>query len=67
MVVNGYVENDINKIDEIELLGHKGSNTTIGEGNVVSSGRYVILSVTDKIIGDKMLQLIEIGRSDLGR
>lgn len=67
MVVNGYVENDINKIAEIELLGHKGSNTTIAEGNVVSSGRYVILSVTDKIIGDKMLQLIEIGRSDLGR
>ena len=67
MVVNGYVENDINKVVEIELLGHKGSNTTMTEGNVVSSGKYVILSVTDKIIGDKMLQLIEIGRSDLGR
>lgn len=67
MVVNGYVNNDINKVIEVELLGNKGSTTTQTEGNVVSSGKYIILAVTDKIIGDKMLQLIEIGRSDLGR
>lgn len=67
MVVNGYVNNDINKLIEMELLGNKGSANTQTEGNVVSSGKYVILSVIDKIIGDKMLQLIEVGRSDSGR
>lgn len=51
----------------MELLGNKGSANTQTEGNVVSSGKYVILSVIDKIIGDKMLQLIEVGRSDSGR
>lgn len=67
IVVNGYVNNDINKTIEMELLGNKGSASTQTEGNVVSSGKYVILSVIDKIIGDKMLQLIEVGRSDSGR
>ena len=67
IVVNGYVNNDINKIIEMELLGNKGNTSTQTEGNVVSSGKYIILSVIDKIIGDKMLQLIEVGRSDSGR
>ena len=67
MVVNGYVVNDINKIIEMEMLGNKGSSSTQTEGNIVSSGKYVVLSVIDKIIGDKMLQLIEVGRSDSGK
>lgn len=67
IVVNGYVNNDINKIIEMELLGNKGNTNTQTEGNVVSGGKYIILSVIDKIIGDKMLQLIEVGRSDSGR
>ena len=67
LVVNGYINNDINKIIEMELLGNKGSANTQTEGNVVSSGKYIVLSVIDKIIGDKMLQLLEVGRSDTGR
>lgn len=67
IIVNGYVRNDINNIIEMELLGNKGSSTTQTEGNVVSSGKYLVLSVIDKIIGDKMLQMIEVGRSDTGR
>ena len=67
IVVNGYVDNDINKIIEMELLGNKSYAIAQSEGNVVSSGKYIILSVIDKIIGDKMLQLIEVGRSDSGR
>lgn len=67
IVVNGYINNDINKIIEMELLGNKGSASTQTEGNVVSSGKYIVLSIIDKIIGDKMLQLIEVGRSDSGR
>ncbi len=64
LVVNGYVKNDINKVIEIELLGNKISANTQTQGNVGSSGKYIILSIIDKIIGDKMLQLIEVGRSD---
>ena len=67
IVVNGYVNNDINKIIEMELLGNKGNTMTQTEGNVVSGGKYIILSVIDKIIGDKMIQLLEVGRSDSGR
>lgn len=67
LVVNGYVNNDINKIIEMELLGNKNSTVTQTEGNVVSSGKYIVLSVIDKIIGDKMLQMLEVGRSDLGK
>lgn len=64
IIVNGYINNDINKIIEMEFLGNKASSITQIEGNVVSSGKYIILSVIDKIIGDKMLQLLEVGRSD---
>lgn len=67
IVVNGYVDNDINKVISMELLGHKNSANSQIEGNLVSSGKYVILSVTDRIIGDKMIQLLEVGRSDLGK
>lgn len=67
IVVNGFVDNDINKIITMELLGNKGSAITQTEGNVISSGKYIILSVIDKIIGDKILQLLEVGRSDSGR
>jgi len=67
IVVNGYVNNDINKIIEMELLGNKGYAAAQTEGNVVSSGKYVTLSVIDKVIGDKMLQMIEVGRSDTGK
>jgi hypothetical protein len=51
----------------MELLGNKSYAIAQSEGNIVSSGKYIILSVIDKIIGDKMLQLIEVGRSDSGR
>lgn len=67
IVVNGYAENDINKIIEMELLGNKGNASSQTEGNVLSSGKYIVLSIIDKIIGDKMLQLMEVGRSDSGK
>ena len=67
LVVNGYVNNDINKIIEMELLGNKNSTVTQTEGNIVSSGKYIVLSVIDKIIGDKMIQMLEVGRSDIGK
>ena len=67
IVVNGYVENDINKIVDLEILGEKGNNKSHLAGDIVSSGKYIILSVIDKIVADKMLQLIEVGRSDTGK
>lgn len=62
--VNGFVQNDINKIYNVQLQGHKGTVKTQIEGNVISSGKFVGLSVTDKIIGDKLIQRIVLGRSD---
>jgi hypothetical protein len=67
IVVNGYIENDINKVIDLEILGEKGNTKSHLAGDEVSSGKYIILSVTDKIIADKMLQLIEVGRSDTGK
>jgi len=67
IVVNGYVDNDINKVVELELLGEKGNTKSHLTGDVVSSGKYIILSVIDKIIGDKMIQMLEVGRSDTGK
>ncbi len=67
IIVNGYVDNDINKVIELELLGDKGNTKSHLTGDVVSSGKYIILSVIDKIIGDKMLQMLEVGRSDTGK
>jgi hypothetical protein len=67
IVVNGYVDNDINKIVDLEILGEKGNNKSHLAGDIVSSGKYIILSVIDKIVADKMLQLIEVGRSDTGK
>ena len=67
IVVNGYIENDINKVVELEILGDKGNTKSHLAGDIVSSGKYIILSSTDKIIGDKMMQLLEVGRSDTGK
>lgn len=64
IIVNGFVQNDINKIYNVQLQGHKGTAKTQIEGNVISSGKFVGLSVTDKIIGDKLIQRIVLGRSD---
>ena len=67
IVTNSYVENDINKVIDIELLGDKGNVHSQISGDIVASGKYVILSITDRVIGDKMLSLIEAGRSDAGK
>lgn len=64
LVINGYNNNDINKIYNVQLPGHKGNVKSQYEGNVHSSGKYVSLSVVDKIIGDKMIQKVTLGRSD---
>lgn len=64
MIVNGYMHNDINKIYSVQLQGHKGTAKTQIEGNIISSGKYVSLCVSDKLIGDKLIQKITLGRSD---
>lgn len=64
IIVNGHMSNDINKIFEVELPGHKGNSKSQFEGNVQSSGNYVSLSVIDKLFGDKLLQKVTLGRSD---
>ena len=55
------------KVIDIELLGDKGNIHSQISGDIVASGKYVILSITDRVIGDKMLSLIEAGRSDAGK
>lgn len=64
IIVNGHMNNDINKIFEVDLPGHKGNVKSQFEGNVQSSGNYVSLSIVDKLIGDKLLQKVTLGRSD---
>lgn len=64
LVVNGYNINDINKIYNVQLPGHKGNVKSQYEGNIHSSGKYVSLTVVDKLIGDKLIQKITLGRSD---
>lgn len=64
IIINGYMSNDINKIFNVQLPGHKGNKKSQYEGNVQSSGKYVSLSVVDKLIGDKLLQKVTLGRSD---
>lgn len=64
IIVNGHMNNDINKIFEVDLPGHKGNTKSQFEGNVQSSGHYLSLSVIDKLLGDKLLQKVTLGRSD---
>lgn len=64
IIVNGHMSNDINKIFEVDLPGHKGNVKSQLEGNVQSSGNYVSLSVVDKLMGDKLIQKVTLGRSD---
>lgn len=64
VILNGHMNNDINRIFEVELPGHKGNVKSQFEGNVQSSGNYVSLSVVDKLIGDKLIQKVTLGRSD---
>lgn len=64
IIVNGHMSNDINKIFEVDLPGHKGNVKSQFEGNVQSSGHYVSLVVVDKLMGDKLIQKVTLGRSD---
>jgi translation elongation factor EF-G len=49
---------------EVDLPGHKGNVKSQFEGNVQSSGHYVSLVVVDKLMGDKLIQKVTLGRSD---
>lgn len=65
IIINGYMNNDINKIFNIELPGHKVNSKGAFEGNKATNGNYVSLIVIDKLIGDKLLQKVTLGRSDV--
>lgn len=65
MVVNGYSSNDINQQYQIHLRGNKSTSDSQAKGNLIVNGYYISNEVTDKIVGDTLIQQIKLGRSDL--
>jgi len=65
MIVNGYVKNDINQVYELQLKGNLATANTQASGNLVMNGYYVCNKITDKIVGDSLLQKVSLHRSDL--
>lgn len=67
IVTNGYEKNDLNQIYEIKLLGNKNTTESLSKGNVVVNGKYISYKITEKIIGENLLQKIVLKRADTGK
>lgn len=65
MIVNGYCNNDLNQVYELKLKGNVATTDTQSKGNLIMNGYYISNKVTDKIVGDSMVQKISLHRSDL--
>lgn len=65
IIVNGYAKNDLNQIYELRLKGNVSSSDSQSKGNLVMNGYYISTEVTDKIVGDTMVQKIALNRADL--
>jgi hypothetical protein len=65
IVVNGYKKNDINQIYELRLRGNKSNNESQTKGNMIVGGKWVSQKITDKIIGDSLIQRITLNRVDM--
>lgn len=56
--------NKLGRIVEVQLKGNPMIKQSSDEGDVFNSGKYVITAITDKFIGDKMLQKVTLNRVD---
>ena len=65
MAINGYVRNDLNQIYELFLKGNMGSIDSQHRGNTIINGKYVSNKITDKLIGDTLIQKVMLSRVDL--
>lgn len=64
IVVNGYVKNDLNQVYSLKLKGIKGSSESQNKANAVLNGKWVSYKIVDKIVGDSLVQKIELKRAD---
>lgn len=65
IVVNGYSKNDINQVYDISLKGLVNSTDSQNKGNLILGGKYIAYKITDKIIGDCLMQKITLKRADM--
>ena len=65
IVVNGYAQNDLNQIYELQLKGNKSTSDGQSKGNLIIGGKYVSYKLIDKIVADTMVQKIMLYRADL--
>lgn len=65
IVVNGYIYRNINKIIELKLAGNKAYTDGVVNGNTAPSGKYLVAGVIDKMMGGKLVQKLNLYRSDL--
>lgn len=62
--VVGLVERDINKVIEVVLQGNKSYADGEINGNVPTSGKYLVYSIIDKYFSGKYIQQLRLCRSD---
>lgn len=62
--VVGLIDRNINKVIQIEMLGNKSYVDGYMEGNVPTSGKYLVFSIIDKYLNGKYIQLLRLYRSD---
>lgn len=63
--VPGFIKNDLNQLYDVKLSGNKGIVTSQTNGNVILGGKYISHAIADKLIGDSLIQKIELHRADL--
>lgn len=64
IIVNGYCSNDLYQIYDVQLKGIRGAQESQDKGNQLLNGKYISLGITDKIIGDSMIQKIKLRRAN---
>lgn len=64
IAVNGYIDNGVNQIYNLQIAGNKSSSKLIADGDLNLNGKWVSTKVVDKIVGDSLVQKITLNRSD---
>lgn len=62
--VRGYFDRDINKVITLSLPGSRASQESSIEGDTQNTGKYLITKVIDKFLTGKLIQKINLARSD---
>jgi len=66
VVPGNFKINDIGKIVSVDLKGNPMIKQTSLEGDTFHSGKYLVTALSDRFVGDKLVQKLSLHRVDFG-